>query len=73
MMKVLVLQKSHGGSEVLEIETRFRLIHGNSTCFVIEGYDSDPYIYTQYNSGQNYPRDQVIRTRGMRVETREKG
>ena len=42
MMKVLVLQKRYGGSEVLEIEARIRLIHGNSTCFVIEGYDSDP-------------------------------
>ena len=42
MMKVLVLQKSYGGSEVLEIETRIRLIHGNSTSFVFEDHDSDP-------------------------------
>ena len=42
MMKVLVLQKSYGGSEVLEIETRIRLIHGNSTSFGFEGHDSDP-------------------------------
>ena len=41
-LKVLVLQKSYGGSEVLEIETRIRLIHGNSTSFVFEGHDSDP-------------------------------
>ena len=55
MMKVLVSQKSYGGSEVLEIETRIRIIHGNSTSFVFEGQDSDPYIYTQYHSGLNYP------------------
>ena len=42
MMKVLVSQKSYGGSEVLEIETRIRLIHGNSTSFVFEGHNSDP-------------------------------
>ena len=42
MMKVLVLEKSYGGSEVLEIETRIRIIHGKSTSFVFEGYDSDP-------------------------------
>ena len=42
MMKVLVSQKSYGGSEVLEIETRIRIIHGNSTSFVFEGHDSDP-------------------------------
>ena len=41
-MKVLVLQKSYGGSEVLEIETRIRLIHGNSTSFVLKDHDSDP-------------------------------
>ena len=35
-MKVLVSQKKYGGSEVLEIETRIRLIHGNSTSFVLE-------------------------------------
>ena len=55
MMKVLVSQKSYGGSEVLEIETRIWLIHGNSTSFVFEGHDSDPQIYTQYHSGLNYP------------------
>ena len=42
MMKVLVLQKSYGGSKVLETETRIRLIYGNSTSFVFEGHDSDP-------------------------------
>ena len=42
MMKVLVFQKSYGGSEVLEIETRNKLIHGNSTTFVFEGHNSDP-------------------------------
>ena len=42
MMKVLVLQKRYGGSEVLEIKTRIRLIRGNSTSFVFEGHDSDP-------------------------------
>ena len=41
-MKVLVLQKSYGGSEVLEVETRMRLVHGNSASFVIEGHDSYP-------------------------------
>ena len=41
-MKVLVLQKSYGGSEKLEIETRIRLIHGNLTNFVFEGDDSGP-------------------------------
>ena len=55
MMKVLVLQKSYGGSEVLEIETRIRLIQQHSTSFVFEGHDSDPQIYTQYHSGLNYP------------------
>ena len=29
-------------SEVLEIETRIRLINGNSSSFVFEGPDSDP-------------------------------
>ena len=42
MMKVIVLQKRYGGSEILEIETRIRLIYGNSTSFVFEGHDSDP-------------------------------
>ena len=42
MTKVLVLQKSYGGSEVLEIGTRIRLINGNSKSFVFEGHDSDP-------------------------------
>ena len=42
MMKVLVLQKCYGGSEKLEIETRIRLILGNSTSFVFEGHDSGP-------------------------------
>ena len=42
MMKVLVSQKKYGGSEVLEIETRIRIIHVNSTSFVFEGHDSDP-------------------------------
>ena len=51
MMKVLVSQKSYGGSEVLEIETRIRLVHCNSTSFVFEGHNSDPQIYTQYHSG----------------------
>ena len=55
MMKVLVSQKSYGGSEVLEIETRIRLIQQHSTSFVFEGHDSDPQIYTQYHSGLNYP------------------
>ena len=55
MMKVLVLQKSYGGSEVLEIKTRIRLIHGNSTSFVFKGHDSNPWIYTQYHSGLDYP------------------
>ena len=54
-MKVLVSQKSYGGSEVLEIETRIRLIQQHSTSFVFEGHDSDPQIYTQYHSGLNYP------------------
>ena len=40
-MKVLVLQEN-GGSEVLEMETRIRLMHGNSTSFVFEDHDSDP-------------------------------
>ena len=39
MMKVLVSQKSYGGSEVLEIETRIRLIHDNSTSFIFEGHN----------------------------------
>ena len=42
MMKILVLQKSYGGSEVLGIETRIRLINGNSTSFVFEVHDFDP-------------------------------
>ena len=54
-MKVLVSQKSYGGSEVLEIETRIRLIQQHSTSFVFEGHDSDPQIYTQYHFGLNYP------------------
>ena len=37
-----VLQKNYGGSEVLEIETRIRLIHGNSTSFDFEGHEFDP-------------------------------
>ena len=41
MMKVLILQKSYGGSEVLKIETRIRLVHGYSTSFFFEGHDSD--------------------------------
>ena len=41
-MKVLVWQKIYGGSEILEIETRIRLINGNSTRFVFEGHDLDP-------------------------------
>ena len=57
MMKVLVSQKSYGGSEVLEIETRIRLIQQHLTSFVFEGHDSDPQIYTQYYSGLNYPRN----------------
>ena len=60
MMKVLVSQKSYGGSEVLEIETRIRLIQQHSTSFVFEGHDSDPQIYTQYHSGLNYPGGRVI-------------
>ena len=40
-MKVLVLKKN-GGSEVLEMETRIRLMYGNSTSFVFEDHDSDP-------------------------------
>lgn len=60
MMKVLVSQKSYGGSEVLEIETRIRLIQQHSTSFVFEGHDSDPQIYTQYHSGLNYPGAIVI-------------
>ena len=39
--KSLVLEKSYGGSEVLEIETRIRIIHGNSTSFVFEGHDAN--------------------------------
>ena len=60
MMKVLVSQKSYGGSEVLEIETRIRLIQQHSTSFVFEGHDSDPQIYTQYHSGLNYPSVRLI-------------
>ena len=45
---------SYGGSEVLDIEIRIRLIHGNSTSFVFKGHYSDPYIHTQYHSGLNY-------------------
>ena len=41
-MKVLVSQKKYGGSEVFEIETRIRIIHGKSTRFVSEGHNSDP-------------------------------
>ena len=36
------VEKLYGGSEVLEIETRIRLIHGDSTSFVFDGHDSDP-------------------------------
>ena len=54
-MKVLISQKSYGGSEVLEIETRIRLIQQHSTSFVFEGHDSDTQIYTLYHSGLNYP------------------
>ena len=36
------LAESYGGSEVLEIKTRIRLINGNSSSFVFEGPDSDP-------------------------------
>ena len=52
--------ESYGGSEVFEIETRIRLIHGNSTSFVFEGHNSDPYIYTQYHSGLNYPTTLIV-------------
>ena len=41
-MKVLVWQKSYGGSEIFEIEARIRLINGNSTSFLFEGQDFDP-------------------------------
>ena len=41
-MKVLALQKSYGGYEALEIQARNRLIHGNSTSFVLEDHDSGP-------------------------------
>ena len=37
----LSLAKSYGGSEVLEIEKRIRLINDNSTSFVFEGHNSE--------------------------------
>ena len=54
-MKVLALQKSYGGYESLEIYTKNRAIHGNSTSFVLEDHDYGPQIYTQYHSGLNDP------------------
>ena len=55
MMKVLALQKNYGGYEALEIQTRIRLIHGNSTSFVLQTHDSGPQFYAKYHSGLNHP------------------